>query len=84
MTAVVAAIVIAGLSVQRDVRYQNLVAAGNRALATDQNLRRHRGVQRSDRPSEDSMIAYLRRGESYRRARRARVRAPRFPRGITD
>ena len=38
MTAVVAGVVVAGLSVQRYLRYQDLVASGNRALATDQTF----------------------------------------------
>ena len=67
MIAVVAGIVTAGLSVQRDVRYQNLVAAGNRALGTDQTLAAIEAFSGAIALREDSMIAYLRRGEAYRK-----------------
>ena len=67
MTAIVAGVVVAGLSVQRDLRYQDLVASGNRALATDQTFAAIEAFSGAIALREDSMIAYLRRGEAYRR-----------------
>ena len=67
MTAVVGGIVVAGLSVQRDLRYQNLVASGNRALATDQTFAAIEAFSGAIALREDSMVAYLRRGEAYRK-----------------
>jgi tetratricopeptide (TPR) repeat protein len=66
-TAVVAAIVVAGLSVQRDLRYQNLLAAGNRALATDETFAAIEAFSGAIVLRDDSMVAFLRRGEAYRK-----------------
>ena len=67
LTAVVGGVVAAGLSVQRDLRYQDLVATGNRALATDQTFAAIESFSGAIALREDSMVAYLRRGEAYRR-----------------
>ncbi len=67
LTAAVAAVVVAGLSVQRDLRYQNLLAAGNRALSTDQTFAAIEAFSGAIALREGSMVAYLRRGEAYRR-----------------
>ena len=66
-TAVVAGIVVVGLSVQRDLRYQNLLAGGNRALATDQTFAAIEAFSGAIALRDDSMLAHLRRGEAYRR-----------------
>ncbi|HSP90272.1 MAG TPA: hypothetical protein VLN08_05175, partial [Vicinamibacterales bacterium] len=63
LTAAVAAVVVAGLSVQRDLRYQNLLAAGNRALSTDQTFAAIEAFSGAIALREGSMVAYLRRGE---------------------
>ena len=67
LTAVAAGVVIAGLSVQRDLRYQNLVADGNRALATEQTFAAIEAFSGAIALREDSMVACLRRGEAYRK-----------------
>jgi tetratricopeptide (TPR) repeat protein len=67
MTAVVAGIVLAGLAVQRDLRYQDLLASGNRALATDQTFAAIEAFSGAIALRGDSMVAYLRRGEAYRK-----------------
>jgi tetratricopeptide (TPR) repeat protein len=67
MTAVVAAIVVVGLSVQRDLRYQDLLASGNRALGTDQAFAAIEAFSGAIALRDDSMVAYLRRGEAYRK-----------------
>jgi tetratricopeptide (TPR) repeat protein len=67
MTAVVAGIVVVGLAVQRDLRYQSLLASGNRALATDQTFAAIEAFSGAIALREDSMVAYLRRGEAYRK-----------------
>jgi tetratricopeptide (TPR) repeat protein len=66
-TAVVAGIVVIGLSVQRDLRYQGLLASGNRALATDQTFAAIEAFSGAIALRDDSMVAYLRRGEAYRK-----------------
>jgi tetratricopeptide (TPR) repeat protein len=67
MTAVVAGIVVAGLSVQRDLRYQHLLTSGSRALETDQTFAAIEAFSGAIALKDDSMIAYLRRGEAYRK-----------------
>jgi tetratricopeptide (TPR) repeat protein len=67
MTAVVAGIVVAGLSVQRDLRYQDLLASGNRALETNQTFAAIEAFSGAIALREDSMIAHVRRGEAYRK-----------------
>jgi tetratricopeptide (TPR) repeat protein len=67
LTAVGGGILVAGLSVQRDLRYQDLLAGGNRALATDQTFAAIESFSGAIALREDSMVAYLRRGEAYRR-----------------
>jgi tetratricopeptide (TPR) repeat protein len=67
MTAVVAGIVVVGLSVQRDLRYQDLLASGSRALATDQPFAAIEAFSGAIALRDDSMIAYLKRGEAYRK-----------------
>ncbi|MFO7693823.1 MAG: tetratricopeptide repeat protein, partial [Vicinamibacterales bacterium] len=67
MTAVAAGVVVVGLSVQRDLRYQDLLAAGNRALATDQTFAAIEAFSGAIALREGSMIAYLLRGEAYRK-----------------
>jgi tetratricopeptide (TPR) repeat protein len=67
LTAAVGGMLVAGLSVQRDLRYQDLVASGNRALATDQTFAAIESFSGAIALREDSMVAYLRRGEAYRK-----------------
>jgi tetratricopeptide (TPR) repeat protein len=67
MAAIAAGIVLAGLSVQRDLRYRDLVASGNHALATDQTFAAIEAFSGAIALREDSMIAHLRRGEAYRK-----------------
>ena len=67
MTAVVAGLLIAGIAVARDRRYQDLVASGNRALAADQTFAAIEAFSGALALKEDSMVAYLRRGEAYRK-----------------
>jgi len=65
--AVVAGIVVVGLTVQRDLRYQDLLASGNRAMATDQTFAAIEAFSGAIALRDDSMVAYLRRGEAYRK-----------------
>jgi tetratricopeptide (TPR) repeat protein len=67
MTAVVAGLLIAGMAVARDRQYQELVATGNRALATDQTFAAIEAFSGAIALKDDSMVAYLRRGEAYRK-----------------
>jgi len=67
MTTIVAGMVIVGLSALRDRRYQDLVADGNRALATDQTFAAIEAFSGAIALREDSMVAHLRRGEAYRK-----------------
>jgi tetratricopeptide (TPR) repeat protein len=67
MTAVAAGIVVAGLSVQRDLRYRSLIATGNHALAMEQTFSAIEAFSGAIALKDDSMIAYLRRGEAYRK-----------------
>ena len=66
-TAVVAGVVVAGLAVQRDLRYQHLLTSGNRALETDQTFAAIEAFSGAIALRDDSMVAYLRRGEAYRK-----------------
>jgi tetratricopeptide (TPR) repeat protein len=66
-TAVVAGIVVVGLAVQRDLRYQDLLATGNRALETDQTFAAIEAFSGAIALRDDSMVAHLRRGEAYRK-----------------
>jgi tetratricopeptide (TPR) repeat protein len=66
-TAVVAGIVVFGLAVLRDLRYQDLLATGNRALATDETFAAIEAFSGAIAIRDDSMVAYLRRGEAYRK-----------------
>lgn len=65
--ATVAGLAMAGIAVERDLRYQDLVASGNRALATDQTFAAIEAFSGAIALKEDSMVAYLRRGEAYRK-----------------
>jgi tetratricopeptide (TPR) repeat protein len=67
LTAVVAGLLIAGIAVARDRQYQELVARGNRALATDQTFAAIEAFSGAIALKSDSMVAYLRRGEAYRK-----------------
>jgi len=67
LTAVVAGLLIAGLAVARDRQYQDLVAKGNRALATDETFAAIEAFSGAIALKNDSMVAHLRRGEAYRR-----------------
>ena len=67
LTAVVAGLLVAGLAVARDRQYQDLVAKGNRALATDQTFAAIEAFSGAIALKGDSMVAHLRRGEAYRK-----------------
>lgn len=65
--AAVAGLAMAGIAVERDLRYQDLVASGNHALATDETFAAIEAFSGAIALKEDSMVAYLRRGEAYRK-----------------
>ncbi len=67
MTVVAGGLIVAGLAFQRDARYRNLVASGNLALSTDQTFAAIEAFSGAIALKDDSMVAYLRRGEAYRK-----------------
>ncbi len=67
MTVVAGGLIVAGLAFQRDARYRNLVAGGNLALSTDQTFAAIEAFSGAIALKDDSMVAYLRRGEAYRK-----------------
>ena len=67
MTVVAAGLIVAGVAFHRDVRYRDLVASGNRALSTDQTFAAIEAFSGAIALKGDSMVAYLRRGEAYRK-----------------
>ena len=67
MTFAVVGVLVAGLAVRRDVRFKALVASGNRALATDQTFAAIEAFSGAIALKDDSMVAFLRRGEAYRK-----------------
>ena len=67
IAAAAAGLIVAGLVVQRDIRYRDLIAAGNLALESDQPFEAIEAFSGAIALKADSMVAYLRRGEAYRR-----------------
>ncbi|HOG29229.1 MAG TPA: tetratricopeptide repeat protein [Vicinamibacterales bacterium] len=67
LTALAAGLIVAGLAMQRDIRYRELVAAGNSALESDRPFEAIEAFSGAIALKERSMIAHLRRGEAYRR-----------------
>ena len=59
--------IVAWTAVSRDREYRRLIAAGDAALAGDQAFQAIEAFSGAIALNHDSMLAYLRRGETYRR-----------------
>lgn len=60
-------LVLFGLEVVRERRYQQFIQNGDRALASDQTFAAIEAYSGAIALKDDSMVAYLKRGEAYRR-----------------
>ena len=72
MAAVTAALVLSGVAyayvtLSREREYRRLIEAGNADLASDQTFEAIEAFSGAIALKDDSMLAYLRRGETYRR-----------------
>jgi tetratricopeptide (TPR) repeat protein len=67
LAAVAVGVVWAALVLVRERRVQNLMASGDQALASDQTFTAIEAFSGAIALKDDSMIAYLKRGEAYRR-----------------
>ena len=67
VAAVAAGLLLAGMEVVRERRYQQFLENGDRALASDQAFAAIEAYSGAIALKDDSMIAFLKRGEAYRR-----------------
>jgi tetratricopeptide (TPR) repeat protein len=67
VAAVAVGLLLAGMEVVREQRYQQFIAAGDRALASDHAFEAIEAYSGAIALKDDSMIAFLKRGEAYRR-----------------
>lgn len=67
LAVAVAGGVLASLTLSRDQAYRRLIAAGNAALEADQTFEAIEAFSGAIAIKDDSMLAYLRRGETYQR-----------------
>jgi len=67
VAAVAVGVLLAGLEIVRERRYQQFLQNGDRALASDQTFAAIEAYSGAIALKDDSMIAFLKRGEAYRR-----------------
>jgi tetratricopeptide (TPR) repeat protein len=67
VAAVAVGLLLAGLEVVREQRYQQFIGNGDRALASDQAFAAIEAYSGAIALRDDSMIAFLKRAEAYRR-----------------
>ena len=67
VAAVAVGLLLAGMEVVREQRYQRFIEDGDRALAADQAFAAIEAYSGAIALKDDSMIAFLKRGEAYRR-----------------
>src|SRR5688500_7235983 len=65
--ALTAGVVLAWYAVRQDREFQRLIAAGDAALAQDQSFAAIEAFSGALVLKPESMVAYLKRGDSYRR-----------------
>jgi tetratricopeptide (TPR) repeat protein len=67
VAAVAVGLLLAGMEIVRERRYQQFIENGDRALASDQAFAAIEAYSGAIALKDDSMIAFLKRGEAYRR-----------------
>lgn len=67
VAAIAVGVFLAGLTVLRERRYQEFLASGDRALGAEDTYTAIEAYSGAIALKEDSMIAYLKRGDAYRR-----------------